>query len=98
LRPPAFRRGDKLRVCPNILGEVLSPGDENRERDLVAKRDLYWRRGAEEYWILDADRREILRLTRGTSAWSEQRLSADEILTTPLLPPWNGVRVGELFP
>jgi hypothetical protein len=38
----------KLRVCPEIVIEVLSPGEENRRRDLEAKRDLYWRRGAAE--------------------------------------------------
>jgi Uma2 family endonuclease len=42
-RPP---RGEKLRHCPDIVIEVLSGGPESRRRDLDAKRELYWRRGA----------------------------------------------------
>ena len=72
-RPP---RGEKLRLCPDIVIEVLSGGAESRRRDLDAKRDLYWRRNAQEYWILDPEQREILRLTRGTGAWVEARLGA----------------------
>ena len=36
-RPP---KRSKLRRCPDICVEVLSPGAENRRRDLKAKREL----------------------------------------------------------
>ena len=77
--------------------EVLSGGAESRRRDLDAKRDLYWRRNAQEYWILDPEQREILRLTRGTGAWVEARLGAQDVLATPLLGAWAGARVADLF-
>ncbi len=66
--------------------------------DLEAKRDLYFRRGALEYWILDASTRSLLRLARGAAAWTEQQLGAGDLLRTPVLPGWPGVRVGDLFP
>lgn len=90
--------GEKLRVCPDIVVEVLSAGDESRRRDLEAKRDLYFRRGALEYWILDASNRTLLRLTRGSEDWLASRLAGDGLLQTPLLPDWPGVPVSALFP
>jgi Uma2 family endonuclease len=93
-RPPL---GEKLRHCPDIVIEVLSGGPESRRRDLDAKRALYWRRGAREYWIVDPEPREILRLTRGSGDWVEMRLVGQGTLTTPLLPGWAGVQVADLF-
>ncbi|MBI2893120.1 MAG: Uma2 family endonuclease [Deltaproteobacteria bacterium] len=90
--------GQKLRVTPDVIAEVLSSGDENRRRDLEAKRDLYFRQGALEYWILDGASRSLTRLTRGARGWDEERLGPDDLLRTPLLPSWPGVRVAELFP
>lgn len=87
----------KLRRCPDICVEVLSPGEENRQRDLVAKRALYWRRGAKEYWVLDLQTRTVLRLTRGKVDWREEELSSRDRLSTPLLKRWSGVKVGTLF-
>ncbi len=86
-----------LRVTPEIVVEVLSPGKENERRDRVFKRELYWRRGALEYWIADPVRRVLLRLTRGATDWQESSLSETDLLRTPLLPDWEGVVVAELF-
>ena len=93
--PPPRRQ--KLRECPDIVVEVLSEGEINRARDLVDKRELYLRRGALEYWIVDLADRTLLRLTRRGDAWQEQRLTASDRLSTPLLPRWDGVRLGDLF-
>ncbi len=97
LRTPLPKPGEKLRTCPDIVVEVVSAGEENRRRDYVAKRELYWRRGAQEYWILDLERREILRLVRGSEGWTEQLLRPGNRLTTPLLAGWEGVDVADLF-
>ena len=93
--PPPRR--EKLRICPDIVVEVLSEGEINRTRDLVDKRDLYLRRGALEYWIVDLAAVTLLRLTRTGNAWQEQRLAASDRLATPLLPRWEGVLLGDLF-
>jgi Uma2 family endonuclease len=91
-------RGTKLRHCPQIVVEVLSPDPESLRRDLEAKRSLYWRRGAREYWIVEPDRREVRQLTRGSADWLEARLGGPDLLRTPLLPAWPGIRVRDLFP
>lgn len=90
-------QGAKLGVCPEIVIEVLSPGDENRERDLGAKRELYWRRGAKEYWVLDPEARCLIRMVRGAAGWIEERLLESERVSTPLLPGWPGVGVAVLL-
>ena len=97
LRIPPPPRRQKLRDCPDIVVEVLSEGELNRACDLVDKRELYLRRGALGYWIIDLADRTLLRLTRRGDAWHEQRLTAPERLSTPLLPRWDGVRLGDLF-
>jgi Uma2 family endonuclease len=95
-RPPP--QDERLRTCPEIVVEVLSKGPEDRRRDLEDKRQLYFRRGALEYWILDPDARSLLRLERGDADWIEQHLGPNDVLTTPLLPGWAGIRVAELLP
>ena len=90
-------RGEKLRRCPDIVVEVVSAGDENRHRDLVAKRELYYRRGAREYWILDPDQGEVLRLSRGEADWSAERLIGSDVVSTPLVPSWSGIAVADLL-
>jgi Uma2 family endonuclease len=98
LGAPPPPRGTRLRRCPEIVVEVLSPDPESLRRDREFKRRLYWRRGAREYWIVDPERRELRRLTRGAADWIESRLGEADLLRTPLLPDWSGVRVGDLFP
>jgi Uma2 family endonuclease len=39
----------------DLVIEIVSEGEENRERDLVKKRKLYAQAGIREYWIVDAD-------------------------------------------
>ena len=77
--------------------EVTSPGKENRKRDLEAKRELYWRRGAAEYWIVDTEEECVLVLTRGKRAWRERRLTRRSVLATKLVPDWDGLRIADLL-
>ena len=94
--PPPPRR-EKLRTCPDIVVEVLSEGEINRTRDLVDKRELYLREGALEYWIVDLTAKTLLRLIRTADTWREQRLGVSDRLSTPLLPRWEGLVLGDLF-
>jgi Uma2 family endonuclease len=97
LRVPPPSRGEKLRTCPDIVVEVISEGEAARTRDLVDKRDLYLRRGALEYWIVDLEARTVLPLVRSADAWHEERLGLPDRLSTPLLPRWEGVLLTDLF-
>jgi Uma2 family endonuclease len=45
--------------APRVVVEVVSPGKQNRDRDLVAKRQQYGDRGIPEYWLIDPEHRCI---------------------------------------
>jgi Uma2 family endonuclease len=47
---------DAIHGVPDMLLEVLSPG--NPDHDLVRKKELYWKFGVKEYWIIDPNTRE----------------------------------------
>lgn len=52
---------------PQLVVEVVSPGDENYHRDYTAKRKQYQERGIPEYWLLNPETEtiEILELKDG---------------------------------
>ena len=91
----------KLHGAPELVVEVLSPGSENEQRDLVVKLALYSRRGVEEYWVLDwQQRRAVIHRRLGRAGDPLQRvaeLGADEVLESPLLPGFS-CRVDDFFP
>ena len=70
--------------APDIVVEVLS---SDRNRDLVRKRQLYAEAGVPEYWIFDPpnDTATLLELRDGEYV-ERAVLTADDTLTTPLLP------------
>ncbi len=78
---------DRFIGAPDLVIEVMSPGKENRERDLLVKRQLYAKCGVEEYWIVDTDNRSvsICRLQGQTLEEVAALTDADEI-TSPVLP------------
>jgi Uma2 family endonuclease len=76
-----------LRVPPELVIEVLSPGTGNERRDREAKLKLYSRRGVDEYWIVDWPTRSVTVFRRaGEPLAHVATLVGDEVLTTPLLP------------
>ena len=79
---------------PDIVVEILST---DRSRDLVRKRQLYADAGVAEYWILDPDNDTALLLEpRDGDYVSRGLLTADDTLTTPLLPGL-AIPLAELF-
>ena len=80
----------KLHAAPELVVEVLSPGDSNERRDREAKLRLYSRRGAQEYWIFDW-RVKSIEVYRRDHA--QLRLSSTlyeiDVLDTPLLPGFS---------
>ena len=78
---------DKFVGAPDLVIEVLSPGPENRQRDLVVKRQLYAKYGVEEYWVVDNQNRtvQVYRL-RGQNLEQMPILTDDDEITSPILP------------
>ncbi|MEM9904154.1 MAG: Uma2 family endonuclease [Cyanobacteria bacterium P01_D01_bin.44] len=72
---------------PELIVEVLSPGENNIRRDREAKLKLYSVQGVQEYWIVDrfAKRLEVYRRENGQLVLVATLMEGDE-LTSPLLP------------
>ena len=77
--------GDRMvEGSPAIVVEVLST---DRNRDLVRKRQVYEAAGIPEYWIMDELNQTALQLELREGQYVERAvLTADDTLTTPLLP------------
>jgi Uma2 family endonuclease len=75
---------DRFIAAPDIVIEVLSPGAENRRRDLVAKHRLYHKCGVQEYWVVDQENRSVL-LYRYTKH-DEVKFNSSEALRSDFLP------------
>ena len=82
----ALDEAGHLRVAPELVVEVLSPGPANERRDRELKLKLYSRQGVREYWIVDWHRRivQVFRRQRATLRLVAT-LQDDDVLTTPLL-------------
>ena len=69
---------------PDIVVEILS---SDRNRDLIRKRQIYAEAGVREYWICDPRHDTVTPLELRDGVYVERAvLSADDVLTTPLLP------------
>jgi Uma2 family endonuclease len=81
-----FDAGGHLRAAPDLVVEVLSPGEANERRDRELKLKLYSRQGVQEYWIVDWERQTI-RVYRREQAALElvATLMGQDVLTSPLL-------------
>jgi Putative restriction endonuclease len=69
---------------PEVVVEVVSPGSE--DRDYVEKRQEYLVFGVREYWVVDADRGQVLILRRSRGRWVERVLRPGDEYRTRLLP------------
>jgi Uma2 family endonuclease len=76
-----------LRLAPELVVEVLSPGAANERRDREAKLGLYSRQGVEEYWLVDWRARTVQVYRRdGEALRPAATLGSDDVLMSPLLP------------
>ena len=87
----------RFTAAPDLIIEILSPGKENRDRDLLVKRQLYAKYSVAEYWLVDRENRlvEIQRLHDNRLESAATLRNGDEI-TTPLLPGFQ-VSVSAVF-
>ena len=82
--------GEKFTGALDLVIEILSPGTQNRKRDLSAKRHLYEKVGVKEYWIVDSENRAVLVLRLRGNAFEEiATLAGDAEITSPLLPGFH---------
>ena len=78
---------DKFIAAPDLVIEVLSPGKQNRIRDLKSKRSLYAKYGVGEYWVVDyQDRVVIVFRLREQTLEEAVTLQESDRLTSSLLP------------
>ena len=89
--------GDKFTGALDIVIEILSPGAQNRKRDLSAKRKLYANYAVAEYWIVDSENQSVLifRL-REQSLEEVATLTGDDELSSPTLPDFQ-FQVKDIF-
>ena len=62
-------------AAPDLVIEILSPGSENRRRDLEAKRRLYGKYGVHEYWVVDSSTYPFDSFDSRDGCWMKLRLS-----------------------
>ncbi len=76
-----------LKDAPDLVVEVLSPGEKNKQRDRQAKLKLYSVQGVQEYWIVDWQEQtvEVYRREQAVLKLAVTLYHQDE-LTSPLLP------------
>jgi Uma2 family endonuclease len=79
-----------LRIAPELIAEVLTPGEEHERRDRVVKLDLYSRRGIGEYWIVNWQERwiEVYRQEQASLRLANRLIKSDT-LESPLLPGFS---------
>ena len=96
--PQILGEDGKLHGAPELVVEVLSPGQANTRRDRDAKLKIYTVRGVREYWIVDWPSKtlEIYRRDNARLMLVATLLAEDE-LTSPLLPGLK-IAVARLFP
>jgi Uma2 family endonuclease len=81
----------------DLVVEVVSPGDENRNRDLVEKRENYARAGISEYWIVDPESRTIMVLALEGGVYRVHGEFGRSECATSLLLSGFAVNVGDVF-
>jgi Uma2 family endonuclease len=77
--------------------EVVSADEEDRERDLVTKREEYARAGINEYWIVDPQEHKITVLTLDSNSYRVHGEFVRGQTATSLLLAGFTVAVDEVF-
>jgi len=86
-----------LTVAPELVVEILSPGELNQQRDKEVKLKLYSRYGVQEYWIVSWQQ-QTLEIYRRADAQLQRvsTLLGDDMLTSPLLPGFS-MTIAQIF-
>lgn len=93
-KTPPPRKEVWRRWIPEIVIEIVSRGSVHR--DYVEKREEYLAFGVKEYWIIDANLRQMLVLRRSGNRWLERKLDERGSYRTRLLPGFS-FSIGKVF-
>lgn len=95
-----LRRRNTLRIAmgpPDLVVEIVSPGEVQRNRDYIAKRLQYQDLSIPEYWIVDPQEARVLVLELVDGVYGEAAtLSGEDALESRHLGPL-GTTANELF-
>ena len=84
LSPPPSDEDDFWSTwIPELVIEVVSPSSV--QRDYVEKREEYLQFGVQEYWIVDAEKGQMLVLQRSRGTRAERTVRPPEVYQTRLL-------------
>ncbi len=97
LRHDRARRVHGQPFGADLVMEVVSEGEENRERDLVTKRQEYATAGIAEYWIIDPRDQRVTVLAMDEGAYRVHGEFAPGAAVTSVLLPGFEVDVESVF-
>ncbi|PSB06064.1 hypothetical protein C7B76_30285 [filamentous cyanobacterium CCP2] len=81
---------EHLTGAPELVVEVLSPGEKNVQCDCQLKLKLYSQQGVQEYWIVNKDLRQVQVYRRNDAVLTlVLTLQDKDALTSPLLPNFS---------
>ncbi len=79
-----------LTGAPELVVEVLSPGEKQEMRDKQLKLKLYSAQGVQEYWIFDREKQKVEVYRRENAVLKlAATLYKEDNLTSPLLPGFS---------
>jgi Uma2 family endonuclease len=97
VRPGRIRSPKSQPDGADLVMEVMSEGDVNRDRDLVKKRGDFARAGIAEYWIVDPEEHRITVLVLDGQAYRVHGEFGRGACATSVLLSGFGVSVDEVF-
>jgi Uma2 family endonuclease len=78
---------DRFYAAPDLVIEILSPGSQNRTRDLKLKHRVYGKYGVQEYWVVDCLARSVtIFCLQGKVLEEIATLKENDVLESALFP------------
>ncbi|MFN6531126.1 Uma2 family endonuclease [Nostoc sp. ChiSLP03a] len=74
---------------PILVVEVVSPGQDNRDRDYRYKRTEYAARGIAEYWIIDPERQQMTLCLWVNGQYEDTIYTGDTPLASTIVPSFK---------
>ncbi|AFZ44680.1 protein of unknown function DUF820 [Halothece sp. PCC 7418] len=74
---------------PALVVEVVSPGQENRDRDYRYKHTEYAARGITEYWIIDRETQQVTVCLWVNGKYEDTVYTGDTPLKSTVIPEFN---------